>query len=107
MRCKRRPSPNGWVALRPELQKLGRIRLVQRVLPQHLKCSLCGLLRIGDDAVDSLLPIHVGRMFVAAAEGALHGLKHGAEDPKSQQQHRQRAPVVLRGNAPHSAEPRQ
>ena len=58
----------GWMVEGPELDKLTRLRVIQRCLSQDLEGLLCYRLWVGDQSVHGLLAIDIGVVLKAAAE---------------------------------------
>src|SRR3981081_2893799 len=58
---------DGGMARGPKVHEGMRCRIVQRGLAESLEPTLCRGLRIGDDAVNRLLPIHIGSVFDRSA----------------------------------------
>src|SRR3984885_1357078 len=84
----------------PELNERTWVRISQRHLPEQLEGLLGSRLRIGDDAMDSLLAINVGFVLMHAAEAINDGLAEERQHREHQHEDPRRRPVVLRGPPP-------
>src|ERR1700720_3679145 len=82
-----------WVPVRPEIDERMRGGVVERVLSKLLETLLGGDLRVGEDAVNSLLPVHICGMFDRAAEAVFDRLGEEVQHVEYEHQHRQTGPI--------------
>jgi len=91
---------DGRVAVGPELDEGMRRGIGEGGFAELLEGLLRDYLRVGDDAVDGLLPVDVGGVLDGAAEGVFDGSRDEGKYVQHQQQNGEAGPVVLRADVP-------
>src|ERR1700757_4794294 len=68
------------MVVEPELDERVRIRILEPGFAEMVEARYCGLLRVGDQAVNRFLPIDVGLMFEVTAERVAHWFEQEHHD---------------------------
>ena len=77
----------GGVFILPELDEGVGIRIFEPGFAQMVEGGDGGLLRVGDDAVNSFLTVDVGLVFVVTAEGVADRLEQETGDGNGEEEH--------------------
>src|SRR5690242_9486569 len=87
LRRELRPVLRRGVVIQPELDEPARLGVLKPRLAQMIERADRRPLRIGDDAVDRLLPVDIRLMLKVPAEGIAHRLQYKRRHRNDKQQH--------------------